>query len=141
MIRGQEIHSDPSSAVCSPLGTNHFAGREIDLSQIRYSFHIEGSHVFVGVLERLRTITDSRASEFHSEWSHAVLRHDARELNDEYLRTITDHLQRLAFKRGILISAELGKGSREAGTSFESNCLAAHCLEFVPRADSRPMST
>ena len=36
----------------------------------------------------------------------------ATELNDEYLRIVDDHLERLAFRNGTLISAELGKGNK-----------------------------
>ena len=36
----------------------------------------------------------------------------ATELNDEYLRMVDDHLERLAFRNGTLISAELGEGNK-----------------------------
>ena len=34
------------------------------------------------------------------------------ELSDDYLQTVDDHLEQLAFRNGTLISAELGKGSK-----------------------------
>jgi alanyl-tRNA synthetase len=38
-----------------------------------------------------------------------------KELDDEYLRAVEKHLRQLAFRSGVLISAELGKGNKGTG--------------------------
>jgi Mismatch repair ATPase (MutS family) len=73
---------------------------------------VEVLQIFVALLERLRKITDERASEFHSEGMNRFFEMITRELDDEYVATMKAHLQGLEFKRGILISTELGKGSK-----------------------------
>jgi hypothetical protein len=73
---------------------------------------VEVLQIFVALFERLRIITDQRASEFRSEGLRRFFGMITRGLDDEYLSTIKDHLHRLAFKRGILLSAELGKGNK-----------------------------
>lgn len=73
---------------------------------------VEVLQMFVAQLERLRKITDERASEFHSEGMSRFFQMISRELDDEYVATMKAHLQGLEFKRGILISTELGKGSK-----------------------------
>ena len=40
----------------------------------------------------------------------------AKELDDEYLSTVEDHLRRLAFRDGVLVSAELDEGNK--GTRY-----------------------
>src|SRR5207302_635143 len=40
----------------------------------------------------------------------------ATELDDDYFQTIADHLKELRLRRGVLISAELGKGNK--GTHY-----------------------
>jgi hypothetical protein len=73
---------------------------------------LEVLQIFVVLLERLRKIADQRAPEFRSEGFVRFFDMIARELDDAYLATVKEHLQGLAFKRGILISAELGRGNR-----------------------------
>ena len=73
---------------------------------------LEVLQIFVALLEGLRKITDQRAPEFRSEGLIRFFDMIARELDDAYLVMVKEHLQGLAFKRGILISAELGKGNK-----------------------------
>jgi hypothetical protein len=72
--------------------------------------------VLVGVLRRMRNVAEAHAAGVRSEGLRRLFATVARELDDEYLATVEDHLQELAFKRGALISAELGSGNR--GTSY-----------------------
>jgi len=73
---------------------------------------IEVLKIFIALLGRLRETADQHASKFRSEGFRRLFDMFARELGDEYLATVEDHLQRLAFRDGILMSAELGKGSK-----------------------------
>jgi DNA mismatch repair ATPase MutS len=68
------------------------------------------------VLRRLRAFADEHAAGFVSEGFtrlFATLRH---ELDDVYLSELDGHLRELSFRRGALISAELGRANR--GTRY-----------------------
>jgi len=77
---------------------------------------VEVLQLFVGLLKKLRHIADAHGDEFRSEGLTTLLRMLAKELDDEYLGVVEDHLRRLAFRDGVLVSAELGKGNK--GTHY-----------------------
>ena len=54
------------------------------------------------------------AEEFRSEGFTALFGMLAKELDDEYLGIVEDHLRRLDFPDGVLMSAELGNGNKGA---------------------------
>jgi MutS domain V len=68
--------------------------------------------LFVGILERLRAIADSQAGSFRSEGFARFFSMLATELDDEYFLNVEANLQELRFRRGVLLSAELGKGNK-----------------------------
>jgi MutS domain V len=73
---------------------------------------IEAMATFLEYLRKLRQIADVHAGEFASEgWSEffATLRRD---LGDEYLTLVQEHLEDLKFRNGELLSAELGKANK-----------------------------
>jgi DNA mismatch repair ATPase MutS len=72
--------------------------------------------LFVGLLKKLRHAADEHGPQFRSEGFTRLLGMLVRELGDEYLRRVEDHLAQLAFRHGILISAELGVGNK--GTHY-----------------------
>jgi hypothetical protein len=72
--------------------------------------------IFVELLKKLRYIVDSESAAFRSEGFTRLFGMLSRELDDDYLATIEDHLRRLAFRDGVLVSAELGKGNK--GTNY-----------------------
>jgi hypothetical protein len=75
---------------------------------------IEVLQIFVALLKRLKYIADQHSSRFRSEGFTRLFGMLAKELDDEYLSTVDDHLRRLAFRGGVLMSAELGNGSKGA---------------------------
>jgi DNA mismatch repair ATPase MutS len=77
---------------------------------------VEVLQIFVTLLKRLRRITDDQRAVFRSEGFTRFFDMIAQELDDQYLANVDDHLRRLAFKTGILLSAELGKGNK--GTHY-----------------------
>jgi DNA mismatch repair ATPase MutS len=79
-------------------------------SVLRHS--IELMETFLGMLKALRKITDSHADKFVSEGWTAFCAMLRRELDDEYFARIENHLERLKFRGGVLLSANLGKGSK-----------------------------
>lgn len=75
---------------------------------------VEVLQLFMSLLKRLRRTTDEHAAKFRSEGFTRLFEMFARELDDEYLAKVEDHLYRLAFRNGILMSAELGEGNKGA---------------------------
>jgi len=72
--------------------------------------------ICVGALAKLRQVADVRADQFESEGFTAFFAMLKAELADEYLATVKDHLKKLRFREGVLLSAELGKGNE--GTNY-----------------------
>ena len=68
--------------------------------------------MFVRMLKKLRGVADEHAHEFASEGFSVFFAMLKRELDDEYFATVQNHLARLEFRRGVLISAELGPGNK-----------------------------
>jgi DNA mismatch repair ATPase MutS len=68
--------------------------------------------MFVGMLKRLRSIAEQYSSVFDSEGFKTFFAMLRRELADDYCAIIKDHLRRLKFRGGVLISVELGKGNK-----------------------------
>jgi DNA mismatch repair ATPase MutS len=73
---------------------------------------VEVLHLFIDLLKRLRQTADEHGAQFRSEGFARLFHMFATELDDEYLRVVEDHLHRLAFRNGILMSAELAKGNK-----------------------------
>jgi len=72
--------------------------------------------ICVGALAKLRQVADVHADQFESEGFTAFFAMLKAELADEYLATVKDHLKKLRFREGVLLSAELGKGNE--GTNY-----------------------
>lgn len=68
--------------------------------------------MFVGELKRLRRAVDQHADKFESEGFSRLFAMLKQELNDDYFASIEDHLRRLTFRGGVLISATLGKANK-----------------------------
>lgn len=72
--------------------------------------------LLTGYLKDLRKIAGEAAARFQSEGFVRFFAMLTGELDDTYFQTIEAHLRELKFPRGVLLSAELGKGNR--GTSY-----------------------
>jgi len=72
--------------------------------------------MLVDKLRKLRDIATAQADRFESEGFLALFAMLERELSDEYLARIQNHLRDLRFPRGVLLSAELGEGN--AGANY-----------------------
>jgi len=66
---------------------------------------------YLPMLERLRTIARERQSGFSSEGFTRFFAMIQDELNDEYVRTVSQYLKDLRFDSGVMISAKLGEGN------------------------------
>jgi MutS domain V len=77
---------------------------------------VEVLAIFAELLERLWRVTDEAGSAFQSPGFRRFFAMLRSELDDAYLDRVRDHLERLAFKGGVLMSADLGPGNR--GTRY-----------------------
>ena len=69
-------------------------------------------HMFVGLLKPLRGIADQHAETFESEGFSRLFAVLRAELSDAYFASIEDHLRQLQFRKGVLISAGLGRDNK-----------------------------
>jgi DNA mismatch repair ATPase MutS len=72
--------------------------------------------MFVGMLKRLRAIADRHREKFESDGFSRLFATLRQELSDDYFARIEKHLKQLKFRKGVLISAQLGQGNK--GTRY-----------------------
>ena len=73
---------------------------------------IEVLKMFVDLLRKLRQLAKEHAARFESEGFTTFFTMLQRELSEDYLASVQEHLRALKFPRGALISAELGQGNK-----------------------------
>jgi hypothetical protein len=73
---------------------------------------IEAMTTFLAFLKRLKRIADLHATKFVSEGWNAFFAMLNRDLGDEYLTLVQDHLEELRLRDGELVSAELGQANK-----------------------------
>jgi hypothetical protein len=71
--------------------------------------------LYVEMLRRLRDAAERHISDFGSDGFRRFFAMLIDELGDEYLASVESHLSTLQFKKGVLVSAELGNGNRGLG--------------------------
>jgi DNA mismatch repair ATPase MutS len=72
--------------------------------------------VFLRLLWKLRSVAEENDSNFESEGFRSLFAMLRKELSEEYLTTIKGHLQELKFRKGALVSADLGNSNE--GTHY-----------------------
>ncbi len=77
---------------------------------------VEMVQMFVGLLKTLKQIADEHGEGFQSEGFRRFFAMIQQELDDDYFVTVENHLKALRFRRGVLLSAELGNGNE--GTNY-----------------------
>jgi len=70
---------------------------------------------YLSMLERLRAIAREKQSVFRSKGFTRLFAMTHDELNDEYVRTVSQYLKDLRFDSGDMISAKLGEGNELTG--------------------------
>ena len=75
---------------------------------------IELLEVLTVMLRKLRAIAEEQDGRFHSKAFTALFAMVRNELGDEYLAAVENHLRELRFRRGVLLSAELGAWNESA---------------------------
>jgi DNA mismatch repair ATPase MutS len=78
---------------------------------------VEVLGIFRDHFRELRGIADAHSGEFHSEGFRVLFDMLDRELDDAYLASIEEHLHRLRFRKGLLMSVRLGKANK--GTQYQ----------------------
>jgi hypothetical protein len=89
-----------------------FFFRDSPTTLLHHSVNVLGT--FLGALTRLRAVADEHAAHFRSPGFTALFDMIVKELDDEYLRTVREHLSRLQFRRGVLVGARLTVGNKGA---------------------------
>ena len=77
---------------------------------------IEVLQSFVTALKKVRNVADEHADRFESEGFRALFEMIRKELGDDYFASVQNHLRKLKFRGGVLLSAELGRGNK--GTNY-----------------------
>jgi hypothetical protein len=75
---------------------------------------VELVQMYAEILGKLRLLSDEHSGKFESEGFANFFVMLKAELTDEYFVSIKDHLKELKFRKGVLLSAELGKGNQGA---------------------------
>jgi hypothetical protein len=101
----------------------------------------------LGALRRLRSIAEESGSQFSSEAFSSLFLLFREELNEKYLISIQSHLTELKFRKGTLLSVELGQGneavnfmlrqSREEGTNWFERLLGKGPPTYTFHIDAR----
>jgi len=73
---------------------------------------VEALKMFVAQLKRLKTIADEHADKFDSEGFARFFSMLLAELDDKYFAIIEEYLKELKLRKGMLMSAELGKSNK-----------------------------
>ena len=77
---------------------------------------VESLQMLTGLLGKLKHIADQHAPAFESEGFTAFFAMIKEELADDYLACVRQHLGTLKFRKGVLMSAQLGEGN--TGTNY-----------------------
>jgi len=81
---------------------------------------VEVIEMFVGMLRRLRQITEEHGDKFNSAGFQRFFAQLRAELDDPYFEEIEAHLKALRFREGVVLSARLGDGNRGVGYLLRS---------------------
>jgi len=89
------------------------------------------------MLRKLRDIAAAHTGRFASEAFTTLFAMLARELDDNYLATIQDYLRDLKFRRGVLLSAELGEWNES--TNYVMRLVRGKDLNWFQRLLGRKL--
>lgn len=92
---------------------------------------IEALHWYTGTLRKLRGLADAQAGRLESTGFTTLFAMLQREFSDEYFAGIQEHLNRLKFRHGTLVSAALGAGGE--GTDYALHQLRTDDRSWLER--------
>ena len=93
----------------------YYYGSYLKAGSILYTA-VDLLEVFLGMLKRLRAVTQSHSGAFASDGFRMLFSTVKAELTDDYFSVVQNHLDELRFRNGILVDAGLGKGNK--GTNY-----------------------
>jgi DNA mismatch repair ATPase MutS len=108
----REIYGIAVAAIEGQKKSSWYAFRDDPDSILRKA--VENMQAFVTTLKKLKAIAEERAAEFESEGFTALFAMLRKELDDAYFLSVQNHLRRLKFHGGLLMSAQLGQGNQGA---------------------------
>jgi hypothetical protein len=108
---GREIYEVATETIVSEKKIWRFFFRS---PQSTLSGAVSALELFVESLKKLRQISADYTGKFRSEGFVRFFSMITQELDDEYFRVVQEHLRRLRFQNGILMSAKLGRGNKGA---------------------------
>jgi DNA mismatch repair ATPase MutS len=87
----------------------------MDSPDLRLSRGIRVMEIFVHAMNELRALAEEHASACASDGFSALFRTFQADLDDAYLAEVGEHLSRLRFRQGVLLSTGLGRGLKASG--------------------------
>lgn len=102
-----------------------------DYPSARLRGSVELLQMYAGLFRTLRGMAEQQAVHFSSEGFTTLFAMLQRELGDDYLAEIEDHLVTLRHAKGVLISAELGRGN--GGANYVLRKLPADKRNWIDR--------
>jgi DNA mismatch repair ATPase MutS len=105
----REIYSIPIEATDRKY--RHWMGIFSSYPSSVLSGAVQMLEMFVTLLRKLKRIADEHGGEFESQGFRRFFAMVQRELTEEYFTEVEEHLKTLKFRRGVLISAQLGNGN------------------------------
>lgn len=99
-------------------------------SSVLYS-SVEALEMFTSMLRELRQIADQHSAQFRSKGLTSLFQTLKQEIGDEYFKRVQSHLGALKFRRGVLISANLGTGNE--GINYVLRALPDDDRNWVER--------
>jgi DNA mismatch repair ATPase MutS len=90
---------------------------------------------FLDVLRKIRGVAEENAQSFESEGFTSLFAMLRKELHEEYLSTIKNHLKELKFRKGALLSAELGD-SNEGANYMLRKAPPSYSFRLDPRDET-----
>jgi len=97
-----------------------FLGNYINPSIVLHS-SVRIMQMFLDYLKKLKNIAEEHSDKFKSVGFTRFFAMLKKELSDEYLTSVQDHLHELEFRNGILMSAELGRGNKGVNYVLHKN--------------------
>ncbi len=112
--RNEAIAREMYQIACEAIAEErkHYWGHFIRYPSSTLHQAVDVLQMLIGKLRRLRRIADQHAQHFQSDGIMRLFAMLAMELSDEYFAVVEQHLKRLKFRNGILVSTQLDKGNK-----------------------------
>lgn len=91
--------------------------------------------MFMDLLKALRQIADDHSGQFESRGFRRFFTMIQQELDDDYFKLVSKHLNELKFRSGVLLSAQLGPGNE--GTNYILHNSVHNNLSLIKRRLTR----